>query len=105
LPDRCLPGGFFCRPERNAVSASEEGWWNEPESILLLQRTAKLVAGIESKGARMPQSDRELCHARLVAAHDARDVAAYRAALEGYEDHARKAYRKAKGGRKKREER
>ena len=104
MPDRCLPGRFFCRPERNAVSASEEGW-NEPESILLLQRTAKLVAGIESTGARMPQSDRELCHARLVAAHDARDIAAYRAALEGYEDHARKAYRKAKGWRKKREER
>jgi hypothetical protein len=84
------------------VSASEERW-NEPESILLLQRAAKLVAGIEATGVRMPQGDRELCHARLVAAHDTRDRAAYRAALEGYEDRARKAYRKAKGGRKKRE--
>jgi len=82
------------------VSASE-GRWNEPESIVLLQRTAKLVAGIEASGVRMPQGDRELCHARLVAAHDARDIAAYRAALEGYEDRARNAYRKAKGGEKK----
>jgi hypothetical protein len=68
-----------------------------------LQRTARLVAGIEAAGVRMPQGDRELCHARLVAAHDARDRAAYRAALEGYEDRARNAYRKAKGVRKKRE--
>ncbi len=84
------------------MSASEERW-NEPESIVLLQRAAKLVAGLEATGARMEQGDRELCHARLVAAHDARDAAAYRAALEGYEDRARNAYRKAKGGRKKRE--
>jgi hypothetical protein len=84
------------------VSTSEERW-NETESIVLLQRTAKLVAGIEASGVRMPQGDRELCHARLVAAHDARDRAAYRAALEGYEDRARNAYRKAKGRRKKHE--
>lgn len=81
------------------MSAAEERW-NEPESIVLLQRTAKLVAGIEASGVRMPQGDRELCHARLVAAHDARDIAAYRAALEGYENRARNAYRKAKGVRK-----
>ena len=85
-----------------SVSASEEQW-NETESILLLQRSAKLVAGIEASGVRMPQGERELCHARLVAAHDARDRAAYRAALEGYEDHARNAYRKRKGRRKMRE--
>ena len=85
------------------MSASPEERWNEAESIVLLQRAAKLVAGLEATGARMEQGDRELCHARLVAAHDAQDMAAYRAALEGYEDHARKAYRKAKGGRKKRE--
>ncbi len=84
------------------MRASEERW-NESESILLLQRAAKLVAGIETTGVRMPQGDRELCHALLVAAHDARDRAAYRAALEGYEDRARNAYRKAKGGREKRE--
>ena len=65
---------------------------------MLLQRTAKLVAVIEASGVRMPQGNRELCHARLVAVHDARDIAAYRAALEGYEDRTRNAYRKAKGG-------
>lgn len=81
------------------MSAAEERW-NEPESIVLLQRTAKLVAGIEASGVRMPQGDRELCHARLVAAHDARGIAAYRATLEGYENRARNAYRKAKGVRK-----
>jgi hypothetical protein len=81
------------------VSAAEERW-NEPESIVLLQRTAKLVAGIEASGVRMPQGNRELCHARLVAAHDARGIAAYRATLEGYENRARNAYRKAKGVRK-----
>jgi hypothetical protein len=85
-----------------SVSASEERW-NETESILLLQRSAKLVAGIEASGVRMPQGEREVCHARLVAAHDARDRVAYRAALKGYEDRARNAYRKRKGRRKKRE--
>ncbi|MCA1715550.1 MAG: hypothetical protein LC781_01395 [Actinobacteria bacterium] len=38
------------------MSASEERW-NEPESILLLQRAAKLVAGIEATGVRMAQGD------------------------------------------------
>ncbi len=42
----------------------------------------------------MPQ--RERYHARLVAAHDARDMAAYRIALNGYVAAAREAYRKKK---------
>ena len=46
------------------MSAPEERW-NEQEAILLLQRTGKLVDGLEAAGARMPQGDRELCHARL----------------------------------------
>ena len=99
-----MPERFFDRPERNGVSASEEGRWNEPESVVLLERAGRLVAGLESTGARMPQSDREQCHTHLVAAHEARDIAAYRAALEGYTECARKAYRKTKGGRTKREE-
>jgi hypothetical protein len=82
---------------RKGVSASEERW-NEPKAILLLQRAGKLVQGIETSGTRMPQSDRELYHTRLVAAHDARDMAAYRIALEGYVEGARKAYRKTKKG-------
>jgi hypothetical protein len=85
------------------VSASKERW-DELEAILLLQRAAKLVEEIETSGTRMPQSEREQYHARLVAAHDARDVAAYLIALEGYAEGARKAYRKTKGVRRKREE-
>ena len=85
------------------MSASKERW-NEQEAILLLQRAGKLVQEIETSGTRMSQSKREQCHARLIAAHDARDMAAYRIALEGYAEGARKAYRKTKGGRRKREE-
>ena len=85
------------------MSASKERW-NEEEAILLLQRAGKLVQGIETSGTQMPQSEREQYHARLVAAHDARDMAAYRIALEGYAEGARKAYRKTKGVRRKREE-
>jgi hypothetical protein len=56
------------------------------------------VAGLEATGARMPQ--RERYHACLVAAHDARDMAAYRIALNGYVEAAREAYRKVKNGGK-----
>ena len=58
--------------------------WNEQEAILLLQGAAKLVQEIETSGTRMPHSERKQYHARLIAAHDARDMAAYRIALEGY---------------------
>ena len=85
------------------MSIAEERW-DESEAIVLLQRTGKLVDGLEATGARVPQGTRQLCHARLVAAHDAHDIAAYRIALKGYEEEARKAYRKAKGKRQKREE-
>ena len=81
-----------------------EGWedptreqaWNESEAVLLLQNAGALVAGLEATGARMPQ--RERYHAGLVAAHDARDMAAYRIALNGYVEAAREAYRKATKG-------
>jgi DNA-binding FadR family transcriptional regulator len=85
------------------VGATKERW-NEQEAILLLQGAAKLVQEIETSGTRMPHSEREQYHARLVAAHDARDMAAYRIALEGYAQGARKAYRKMKPGTRKREE-
>lgn len=84
------------------MSASEEQW-NEPEAILLLQRAGKSVEGIEAAGTRMPQSEREQCHARLITAHDAQDMAAYRIALKAYVDAAREAYRKAKKGVKREE--
>ena len=87
---------------RKAVSASKERW-NESKAILLLQRTGKLVQGIETSGTRMPQRAREQCHTRLVAAHDARDMTDYRSAVKAYEEAAREAYRKAKKGVKREE--
>jgi hypothetical protein len=81
-----------------------EGWedlaqeqaWNEPEAVRLLQEVGERVANFEATGTRMPQ--RERYHARLVAAHDAQDMASYRLALNGYVEAAREAYRKAKKG-------
>jgi hypothetical protein len=95
---------YFCSTiGGKGVSASKE-WWNEPEAVLLLQRAGKLVQAIESSAGRpMPQSDRELYHARLLAAHDAQDMAAYRIALEEYVEGARKARRKPKGERQREE--
>ena len=78
------------------MSASEE-WWNELEAVLLLERAGKLVQAIETAGKPMTPSVRELCHARLLAAHDAQDMAAYRIALAEYVEGARKAHRKPKG--------
>ena len=82
--------------------AGDEGWeeptreqaWNEPESVRLLQEAGERVAGFEATGARMPQ--RERYHARLVAAHNAQNMAAYHLALNGYVNAAREAYRKTK---------
>jgi hypothetical protein len=84
--------------------AGDEGWekptreqaWSEPESVQLLQEAGERVAGFEATGARMPQ--REQYHARLVAAHDAQNMAAYHLALIGYVNAAREAYRKTKKG-------
>jgi hypothetical protein len=81
------------------VSGPEQRW-NEPEAIVLLQRAGKLVEEIETSGARIPDSDRELFHTRLVTAHDTQDMAAYRIALKEYVEGARKAHRKAKGRRR-----
>ena len=80
------------------MSVSKEQW-NEPEAIVLLERAGELVAGFESVGAQVP--NRLQYHARLVAAHDAKDMAAYRVALNGYVEAARAAYRKTKGRRDK----
>ena len=72
----------------------EQQAWDEPEAVLLLQNAGALVAGFEATGARMPQ--RERYHGRLIAAHDARDMAAYQTALNGYIEAAREACREAK---------
>ena len=80
--------------------ASDDGWdptreraWDEQEAVRLLRHAGALVASFEATGARMPQ--RELYHARVVAAHDARDMADYRDALNGYVEAARMASREA----------
>jgi hypothetical protein len=67
--------------------------WDESEAIRLLQRAGELVDVFEAAGARMPQ--RELYHTRIIAAHDARDMDAYRMALNGYVEAARGASRQA----------
>ncbi len=66
--------------------------WNESESVRLLQQVGAKVADFEAMGARIPQ--REMYHTRLIAAHDAQDMDAYRAALHGYMAAAREACRK-----------
>jgi hypothetical protein len=73
-------------------STRKQGW-NEPEAVRLLQHAGELVAVFEATGARSPQ--RELYHARLIAAHDARDVSAYQMALNGYVEAARESSRRA----------
>ncbi|MDQ3966343.1 MAG: hypothetical protein M3246_07835 [Actinomycetota bacterium] len=73
---------------------TREQAWNEPEAVQLLQHAGALVAEFEAMGARVPQ--RELYHARLIVAHDAREMDAYRIALNGYVEAARQACRKAK---------
>ena len=82
------------KPGADDWNSTEEQTWDEAEAVLLLQNAGALVAGLEATGARMLQ--REGYHARLVAAHDARDMAAYRIALNGYVVAAREAYRKKK---------
>ena len=64
---------------------------DEEKAIRLLQEAGALVAGYEAEGGRVP--DREMYHARIAEAHDARDMDAYREALNGYVQAAREAYR------------
>ena len=74
----------------------EQEAWSETEAIRLLEEAGERVTAFEATGARMPK--RERYHARLLAAHDARDMPAYRVALNGYVEAAREAWRKAKKG-------
>ena len=74
----------------------EQEAWDELEAVRLLQEAGERVAAFEATGTRMAQ--RERYQARLVAAHDARDMTAYRIALNGYMEAAREAYRKTKRG-------
>ena len=73
--------------------SKREQAWDEPEAVRLLKNAGDIVTSFEATGARMPQ--REQYHARVVAAHDARDMADYRDALNGYVEAARMASREA----------
>ena len=72
--------------------------WDEPEALRLLQRAGELVDVFEATGARMTQ--RELYHAHIIAAHDARDMDAYQMALNGYVEAAREASRQGRHTRR-----
>ena len=73
---------------------SEAPRWDEAEAVMLLKEAGALVAGYEAEGARMPEELRERYHARIAGAHEARDMSAYREAINGYEESAREAYRR-----------
>jgi hypothetical protein len=85
-------------PSTQAQRWEEPEKWNEAQAVRLLQQAGALVAELEAQGAQMSQ--RGLYHARLIAAHDSQDMAAYRIALNGYVAAAREACRKAKKERK-----
>ena len=71
--------------------------WNEAEAIRLLQEVGAVVAWYGAEGVGVP--NRETYHARIVEAHSARDMVAYRASLNGYKEAAREAHRRrARGG-------
>jgi hypothetical protein len=71
----------------------EDEHWDEAEAVRLLDDTGALVAGFEVEAARIPAELRERYHARIAEAHEARDMAAYREALNGYVAAAREAHR------------
>jgi hypothetical protein len=98
---RTLPGATtILRRVIRMLYKADDNWhptrkqaWDEPEALRLLQRAGELVDVFEATGARMPQ--RELYHAHIIAAHDARDMEAYQMALNGYVEAAREASRQA----------
>jgi hypothetical protein len=68
--------------------------WKEDEAVRLLKEVGAVVGFFEAKGARIPAQRREKCHARIVAAYKARDMEAYREAVNVYEWVVREAYRR-----------
>jgi hypothetical protein len=53
-----------------------------------------VVSWFEAKGVRIPAGQRKKHHARILEAHAAQEMAAYREAVNGYEAAARVAYRR-----------
>jgi hypothetical protein len=75
----------------------ESELWEEAEAVRLLQEVGVVVAWYGAKGGEIP--NREAYHARIVEAHNARNMTAYREAVNGYVEAAREAYRRrARGG-------
>ncbi len=82
----------------SAVSGYAEWWgyqesepWDEEEAIRLIQEACAEVTMYEEGGARM--ANREEYHARIEVAHEARNMEAYREAINGYTTAAREAHR------------
>jgi hypothetical protein len=80
------------------ISVSNQRWdddlelWNEEEAVRLLKEAGAAVAWFEAGGARISAKRRKAYHARIVRAHEDRDMVAYREAVNGYEEAAREAY-------------
>jgi hypothetical protein len=68
--------------------------WNEDETVRLLKEVGAVVSWFEAEGVRLPAKQRKKYHARIVGAHAAKDMVAYRDAVNGYEMAAREAYRR-----------
>jgi aspartate oxidase len=71
-----------------------DGRWNEDEAVRLLKEMGAVVSWFEAEGVRLPAKQRKKYHARIVGAHAAKDMVAYRDAVNGYEMAAREAYRR-----------
>ena len=76
------------------MSGYGEQQWDEEKAVRLLQGAGALVSGYEAEGALMPDELRARYHARIVEAHNVRDMTAYQEAVNGYVKAAREAYRR-----------
>ena len=84
------------------IDVSNQGWgdaldaerWNEDEAVRLLKEVGAVVSWFEAEGVKLPAERREKCYARIVGAYKARDMVAYREAVNGYEWVFREAYRR-----------
>jgi hypothetical protein len=68
--------------------------WLEGEALRLLKEVGAVVSWFEAEGVRISAPRRKKYHARIVGAYKAKNMVAYREALNGYEEAARVAYRR-----------
>jgi hypothetical protein len=71
-----------------------DGRWNEDEAVRLLKEMGAVVSWFEAEGVRIPSKQRKKYHTCIVEAYEAKDMVAYREAVNGYEWVAREAYRR-----------